>query len=208
LRESEVTSLFLSNDSTGKIAGTYKQVLGEMQSADMRDKMKKTTEEDYFKELKKSFAFDVNLDNKIIDSLKQPEMPVSVQYDLSFKPEDDIVYFTPVLSDGAYKENPFKAAQRFYPVEMPYCIDEIYLLNMEVPAGYKVDELPKSARVTLNDTEGMFEYLIQQGGDHIQLRCRVKLNKATFEPEDYETLRNFFAVVVEKENEQIVFKKL
>ena len=181
--------------------------MGEMQSEGMREKMKKTTADDYFKSIKKSFSFDVNLDNTIIDSLAQPEMPVAVQYDVSFKPEDDIIYFTPVLSEGAYKENPFSAAQRFYPVEMPYCVDETYVLNMEVPNGYKVDELPKSTRVSLNDNEGMFEYLIQQSGDNIQLRCRTKINKATFDPEDYETLRNFFAFIVEKEGEQVVFKK-
>jgi len=79
---------------------------------------------------------------------------------------------------------------------------------MDIPTGYKVDELPKSARVTLNGSDGMFEYLIQQDGDHVQLRCRTKLNKATFEPEDYETLRNFFAFIVEKQGEQIVFKKI
>jgi hypothetical protein len=107
----------------------------------------------------------------------------------------------------APKENPFKSAQRNYPIEMPYCIDRTYVMNMQVPQGYKVDELPKPARVTLNDNEGSFEYLIQQSGDNIQLRCRTKLNKANFEPEDYETLRNFFAFVVEKQGEQIVFKK-
>ena len=207
LHESEVESLFLSNGDDGKISGTYKHVMSEMQSEDMREKMKKTNKEEYFKDVKKSFSFDANIDNKIIDSLDKPEMPVSVQYDISFKPEDDIIYFTPVLADGAYKENPFSAAERFYPVEMPYCTDETYILNMQVPAGYKVDELPKSARVTLNDKDGMFEYLIQQNGDNIQLRCRTKLNKATFEPDDYETLRNFFSYVVEKEGEQIVFKK-
>ena len=106
-----------------------------------------------------------------------------------------------------YKENPFKSAERSYPVEMPYCIDETYVLNMEIPEGYKVDELPKSARVSLNGNEGMFEYLIQQNNDVIQMRCRTKLNKANFEPEDYETLRNFFSFIVEKESEQIVFKK-
>ena len=79
---------------------------------------------------------------------------------------------------------------------------------MQVPTGYKVDELPKSARVALNNNEGMFQYLIQQTDDHIQLMCKLKLNKATFGPDDYETLRNFFAFVVEKESEQIVFKKL
>jgi hypothetical protein len=56
---------------------------------------------------------------------------------------------------------------------MPYCIDETYILNMEVPLVYKVDELPKPARVTLNNNEGIFEYLIQQSGNNIQLRCRT-----------------------------------
>ncbi|MEP6682363.1 MAG: DUF3857 domain-containing protein [Parafilimonas sp.] len=207
LHESEITSLFLSNDSDGKMSGTYKTVMSEMQSEGMREKMKKTTSDDYFKEIKKSFSFDASLDNKTIDSLDQQEMPVAVQYDLSFKPEDDILYFTPVLAADARKENPFSAAQRIYPVEMPYCFDETYILNMEIPAGYKVDELPKSTRVSLNDNEGMFEYLIQQSGDAVQLRCRTKINKATFEPDDYETLRNFFALIVEKEGEQVVFKK-
>ena len=46
--------------------------------------------------------------------------------------------------------------------------------------------------------------------DHyaIQLRTRLKLNKANFAPQDYETLRNFFAFVVQKQAEQIVFKKI
>ena len=79
---------------------------------------------------------------------------------------------------------------------------------MQIPAGYQLDELPKQAKVTLNENEGSFEYLIQQAGDRIQLRTRLKLNKANFAPQDYETLRNFFAFIVQKQAEQIVFKKL
>jgi hypothetical protein len=48
------------------------------------------------------------------------------------------------------RENPFKAAERKYPVEMPYVRDDMYILNMQIPDGYEVDELPKSARVALN----------------------------------------------------------
>ena len=135
-------------------------------------------------------------------------MPVAVQYQVSFKPEDDIWYFNPLLAADVYKENPFSAAERSYPVEMPYCIDKTYILSMQIPAGYQLDELPKQAKVTLNENEGSFEYLIQQAGDRIQLRTRLKLNKANFAPQDYETLRNFFAFIVQKQAEQIVFKKL
>jgi hypothetical protein len=86
-------------------------------------------------------------------------------------------------------------------------MDETYVLNMEIPNGYVVDEMPKSARVSLNGTEGSFEYIIAKDDASIQMRSRIRLNKATFEPDDYSTLRDFFAFIVKQQSEQIVFKK-
>jgi len=106
-----------------------------------------------------------------------------------------------------YKENPFTAAVRRYPVEMPYKIDETFMLRMQLPDGYVVDELPKSTRVKFNDDEGLFEYLVSASGDMIQLRTRLSLAKANFPPGDYEGLRDFFSYVIKKQAEQIVFKK-
>jgi hypothetical protein len=68
--------------------------------------------------------------------------------------------------------------------------------------------MPKSARVAYNDNEGFFEYLIQKGDGNLQMRVHLKLNKAFFPVDDYPTLRDFFAFVVKKESEQIVFKKV
>ena len=79
---------------------------------------------------------------------------------------------------------------------------------MEIPTGYKVDELPKSTRVKLNENEGMFEYIATSDANTIQLRYKLVLNKATFNPEDYATLRDFYGYVVKKQAEQIVFKKI
>jgi hypothetical protein len=117
-----------------------------------------------------------------------------------------IIYFNPMINEG-YRENFFTSAERKYPVEMPYQMDETYNFQIEIPVGYTVDEMPKSAKVSLNEGEGFFEYLIAQSANDITLRTRIKLNKATFLPEDYETLRNFFAYIVKKHAEQIVFKK-
>jgi len=82
---------------------------------------------------------------------------------------DRRVECNPMLDEG-YKENPFKAAERRYPVEMPYGFDETYILNMEIPEGYAVDELPKSTKVTFNEDEGFFEYLIAKDDNGIQFR--------------------------------------
>ncbi|MEP6844671.1 MAG: transglutaminase domain-containing protein [Panacibacter sp.] len=206
LTESKVTTVFMINEEDS-VSGSFTTQLGNQESESVRKKLKNTTEESFFKEMQKSYSMDVRLNNTEIDSLKVPEEPVTIKYELKFNPgDDDIFYFSPLLAES-YKENPFKAAERTYPVEMNACMNETYILNMEIPKGYKVEEMPKSTRVMLNENEGMFEYIIGVSGDRIQLRCRTVTKKANFEPEDYATLRDFFAYIVKKEAEQIVFKK-
>ena len=96
---------------------------------------------------------------------------------------------------------------RRYPVEMPYKRDETYILKFELPKGYEVEELPKSTRVAFNEDEGLFEYLISASDGRLQLRTRVVLNRASFEADEYENLREFFSYVIKKQEEQIVLKK-
>jgi hypothetical protein len=67
--------------------------------------------------------------------------------------------------------------------------------------------MPKSTRVKLDGGLGQFDYIIQNQGGLIQLRSTIEIKKANFEPEDYQTLRDFFIYVVKKQDEQIVFKK-
>ncbi len=207
LKETSLTFVAMQNEGDNTMTGHYSSQLGEMQSLEVRRALNKASKEDFFKEVLKGNSESIAVSNTQIDSLKQPADPVTVKFDLSAKFDEDIIYFNPMLVD-AERENPFTAAERFYPVEMPYASDRTYLLNMEVPKGYKVDELPKSARINFNEDEGSFEYIIAESGGRVQLRCRLRFNKATFEPEDYETLREFYSFVVAKEGEQIVFKKI
>lgn len=208
LRETSVTSVFIVNGENHKIEGSYSSNLGYMESKELRNDITTAKQEDYFKGVKKSFSYDVDMTNTAIDSLNKYDDPVKVKYEFrfNFNPDDELVYFDPVFGDKM-KENPFKAAERNYPVERPYCVNQTYVLNMDVPEGYVVDELPKSARVKLNDDEGLFEYMIALAGNHIQLRSILNIKKANFLPEDYQTLRDFFSYVVKKQAEQIVFKK-
>jgi hypothetical protein len=131
-----------------------------------------------------------------------------VKYEVKLEPGEnpDIIYFSPMLAAG-YKENPFKSAERKYPVEMPSLTDEVYVLHIDIPPGYFPDEVPKSEKVTFNEDEGMFEYIVSKSDKEINLRSRIKLDKAIFSPEDYEYLRAFFDYIVKKHAEQIVFKK-
>ena len=135
-------------------------------------------------------------------------MPVMLRYDVDInRGDEDILYINPMFGEG-YSKNPFSATNRNYPVEMPYTTDENYSMTLEVPKGYVVDELPKQMLAKF-DEEGksFFEYRISHSNDIISFRTRIKLNRALFLPEEYESLREFFNIVVSKQSEQIVFKK-
>jgi uncharacterized protein DUF3858/transglutaminase superfamily protein/uncharacterized protein DUF3857 len=210
LKEQKTTVVFLINDEKQPttINGSFRSDLGYFESYNLREKLSTKTEKEFFKDIKSPYTSEIEIQNSAIDSLKQVEFPVTVRYDFLLKNlfTEDIVYFNPMMSE-AYKENPFKAAERRYPVEMPYTTDETYVFNMEIPGGYVVDELPKSAKVAFNDTDGFFEYLVAKDDNNIQLRSRIKINRANFSPDDYSSLRDFFAYIVKKQSEQIVFKK-
>ena len=116
-------------------------------------------------------------------------------------------YFNPMMKAGLNK-NPFLSAERNYPVELPYVFDESYILNMDIPEGYEVEELPKSVRIKLNENDGIFEYLIQKNETSIQFKNALNIKKATFDPDDYNNLRDFYAYIVKKQAEMIVFRKI
>src|SRR6185437_2939948 len=209
MREETSTLVFISKADKGSgLIGHLTSTPGFTEACGLRDKLKTTAHGDYFKTIKAGYASEFTVSNLELDSLDRPDDPLQVGYDLDIHPDSssDLFYFNPMLNEG-YKENPFKSAERKYPVEMPYAMDEIYTLNIDIPDGYVVDELPKSARVAFNTDDGLFEYLIVKSGDAIQFRARIKLNKANFKPEDYATLRDFFSYIVKKESERIVFKK-
>jgi hypothetical protein len=206
--ERKVTSVFVINDEKGNMAGSMQQTPGYYESNTIRNTVKEKGKEQVFGDIKKAFTGEVELSEEGIDSLLRLEDPVNVHYKFEMKGDkENIIYFNPMFNEGM-KDNPFKAAERFYPVEMPYAIDETYLLRMDVPVGYVVDELPKQMVVRLNEQDdGMFEYRISQSGETISMRSRIRIKRTFFSPEEYDMLREFFSHVVKKHAEQIVFKK-
>ncbi len=208
ITETKSTSVFIINDEKGNLIGSLQQTPGYYESFSLRNHIKEKGKEDLEKGIKKDFGMDIVVSNFLVDSLERFEEPVNIKYDFDSKAEkEDIMYLNPMFGEGT-KENPFKSAKRAYPVEMPYAMDETYNLQLEVPAGYVVDELPASIIVKLNEAEeGIFEYRISQSGSGIAFRSRIRISRAYFLPEEYEMLREFFNLIVKKHAEQIVFKK-
>ncbi len=208
--EKKTTAVFLYNDDkiSGKWGGSMSSVLGYYESCNARKNILENGKEDFEKKLKETYTGDYAIEDIKFENEKENELPIKISFNINVSTSQNskIIYINPMIKDG-YNDNLFTAAERKYPIEMPFKQDDTYLLHLEIPVGYMVDELPKSAKVSLNNDEGFFEYLIEKTDNEITLRSRIKLNKANFLPEDYEYLRDFFDYVVKKHAEQIVFKK-
>ncbi|HEV3251605.1 MAG TPA: transglutaminase domain-containing protein, partial [Puia sp.] len=126
IREKSLTTILIINDEKGGLSGSYQSIPGRnIESYELRQKIKKKGEKEFFKDIQTLYGADLQLENTGIDSMEKLEEPVKVHFDFNLKTgaEEDLIYFNPMLSEGI-KENPFKATERKYPVEMPYPVDK------------------------------------------------------------------------------------
>ncbi|MCG2617656.1 DUF3857 and transglutaminase domain-containing protein [Terrimonas sp. NA20] len=209
LMERSLTSVFLSNSAEGKLVAGLQHAPGYYESSAIRSAVKDKGLNAYMDDLRKNVGDDEStVSEASIDSLYNYESPLVVKCKITYPADNaDVWYFDPVFMKS-WAQNPFKSAERFYPVEMPYAVDQTHLFRMDVPEGYTVDELPKSVIVKLNkEDEGNFEYRTMEANGVITIRCRLRISRTYFDPEEYNMLREFFDLVVKKQSEQIVFKK-
>ncbi len=211
IRESSSTYVVIENDPTKKFLNVdWTEHPGYYESSEIRHYIRdnNNSQDAYFKSYQKKKSFKETIDSFSISNEKDLEHPVSLNFKMQIHPSgEEHYYFNPMLNTGL-ENNPFKSAERNYPVELPYVFDDSYVLNMEIPDGYEVEELPKSVRIKLNDNDGIFEYLIQKNENSIQFKNVLNIKKATFDPQDYNNLRDFYAYILKKQAEPIVFRKI
>jgi hypothetical protein len=117
------------------------------------------------------------------------------------------IYLKPTLKSG-WEANPFKMEKRSYPVEFPYPTNDQYILTLNIPEGYKVEELPQSMNLGLPPEDARFTYAISSDEKTIKLAVKIQINKIIVPADDYPFLKNFFNQVAAKLDEMIVLKKI
>lgn len=118
------------------------------------------------------------------------------------------IYINPLLTFG-YTVNPFKKAERLYPVDFAHPFDELYNFTLKIPAGYIVEELPKSSKIAWQDGSVVFQYLVVPADANgiIKINSKIQVKKPVFTADEYADLKKTFEQIIAKHGEQIVLKK-
>ncbi|MAW96474.1 MULTISPECIES: DUF3858 domain-containing protein [unclassified Leeuwenhoekiella] len=150
--------------------------------------------------------------NKIeIKNLENPYEPVQVSYDFAMENGvervGDKVFISPLMH-LASQETPFKSEQRQHPVDFGYPWKDRYIITIKLPEGYNVETLPENGIYTFGDDMGSFKYLISSTNNTIQVSTEMVINSSIITPDLYKGLKEFYTMVVSKENEKVVLIKI
>lgn len=115
--------------------------------------------------------------------------------------------FSPFLGASFFSAL-FAAKTRLYPIDFGYQNTESILVDIEVPAGYKLISQPDDLRVSLPDHEGYFIMNQQITGNVYELSYRFAFSKAVYLASEYEVLKEFVAEIVKTQQKLLVFGRI
>jgi hypothetical protein len=118
----------------------------------------------------------------------------------------DMIYLEPIIVNR-WEDNPLKNEDRKLPVDFNFPVNTKFIANITLPDGYAVEELPESVQFSLPDKSAIYSYMTKVNGPTLQLINNFEIKKSFYTAEEYSALREFWALVVNKSNEQIVLKK-
>ncbi|MGN6396399.1 MAG: DUF3857 domain-containing protein [Mucilaginibacter sp.] len=130
-----------------------------------------------------------------------------VDFDLNLTGSDDnYIYFNANRFAGLGK-NEFLAENRQTDIDFGY--NNTYIINgiFKMPAGYKMDVLPKSVTMSMPDNSIVFKRITAEEEGMISLRYSIVFKKSLYFKENYPEFHDFFKKMFEMLNEQVVLKK-
>lgn len=200
----------LSLDKENKLTGKIIQYSRGYAALNLRDKYRTTNNETEFLKNYKKDKPGLELSNYKIDNLNNLDEMLTESMDVvledNVEEAGNLVYFTPLLFERT-KENMFKHEERLFPVDFAYPIKENYRITVTFPEEYEIEKLPKGGIFKIPDNKGVFSIQFLSDGKTLMVKSTIDITKSFYTPEDYFDLKELFKSIVQKQAEQVVFKK-
>ncbi|WP_435412264.1 DUF3857 domain-containing protein [Psychroserpens mesophilus] len=207
-KESVSLNVKLNSDLTA--SGKVRHQYTNYQAKNIRNRFSNYNTDEIIKSLEKDKG-EIEISDLELEHMYDIGEPINESYSYVLNDAmEDIggnLYVTPLLF-LASEENPFKQDTRSYPIDFVYPIEDKYMVNVMLPEGYAVESMPESVKYQFNGVDGEFTYLAKQNGNFLQFIVSLDLNKTLILPEEYEQFKEFYQLMIEKQTEQVVLKKI
>lgn len=195
-------------DDEGNLKGTLKIDRSGYHSVDARKSFASKGKDEYLKDLVGSKTWELHKSE--FQNEMDLQLPFKETHELSVNEHatvaGNVYYISPFLM-GKEESNPFKQEERKYPIDFGAPFDYIYFIKITLPAGFVVEELPKSKVLALPGNAARYIFNAAQSGNSINITSSFSINMGVFTQNEYPNLREFYNQMVAKQAEQIVLKK-
>ena len=174
-----------------------------------RKKIIDLSKEEYLNAMESAVEGDFSFTSheRIDDKKDERKIVERFEFEIENTLQGDLIYLNPFLIKF-FKQNPFLLEERNYPVDFGYPSSYKYQINMEIPDGYSIYELPEKKSVRMADSQALFKFDLVQNEKSVALIFDLKINRYHILPENYQALKGLFKhVTTVQNNSLIVFKK-
>jgi hypothetical protein len=204
----EVTLINAEIKPGGKMTGTAQISSFSYNRINAVKKYKTDGEEKYIKYLRNDDnnlkIASVKFDNMEVDTLPLTQ---NVEFSLDLTGSDEnYIYFKPNLFSSDY-DNDFLSENRFTDIDFGYRGNASQNGIYKLPAGYKIDAMPKSISMAMPDNSIIFRRIVAEQDGSIVIRYVLDFKKSLYFKENYPEFHEFFKKMSELVSEQIVLKK-
>ncbi|MEO3403218.1 DUF3857 domain-containing protein [Mucilaginibacter sp. CAU 1740] len=143
-----------------------------------------------------------------LDSLESPLKEVfNVEIEAFDNTNHEKLSFNPFLWEKR-TTNPFKLAERDYPVDWAFASDKRLVLVMHLPAQYVIETPPQVVAFALPNKGGMFVTTFDtQDNNTFTFSNITQFNKSVYDSAEYPYLKELFNKIILAEKGDMIFKK-
>ena len=209
-KSNRMCSVRVQLQEDGSCEGTFNSRLDKHSALKFRKTVKDIDMEEYLTALENQYH-GIEISDHKLENVKGYEGFVSESftfYDEEGSEEIDGKLYVNPMAFLSLDENPFKLEKRNYPVDFGYPFKNTFMLNIEIPEGYQVSEIPKPLIMKLPENMGTFKYTIQNKQGALGVLVNFEINRAVIPVTVYPMLREFYKQAIGKEAEKVVLNKI
>jgi hypothetical protein len=209
-KEKNTYTLDFTLQDDGKLKGTMVHYAIGYEAYKKRKAIKKfNTIDEYVEDLNGKLPKIKILKSEItnLDSLDQP---LGEKYEMEINLFDKVngnqLAFNPFFLDKI-DTNPFKLAERTYPVDWGMQSEDRFILTMHLPAQYTIESPPQQMSISLPNDGGKFLTTYEADKNAFTFSNVIQFKKSIYSPEEYPYLKELYNKIIQSEKAEIVFKK-
>ncbi|MGV6827987.1 MAG: DUF3858 domain-containing protein [Flavobacteriales bacterium] len=207
-RNTMVTATIKTDDLN--ILGTSQTRFSGYFAKEIRSNYQNLNVLDIAKKMENNFS-GTKIKNPTFSDLKTLYKPISLKYDFvsegAIEKINGKLYLSPMLF-LAKNKSPFTLEERKYPIDYEYKRKIRNIINIVIPEGYEVETLPKNTSFGFGNKLGTFKYNITKNNGKLQISTEFAINQSFIDASEYKNLKGFYKLMIEKQNEKVVLKKI